>query len=177
MVDLILKEIPLSQSQVTLVLEEHYDELSKHKWYALWSPNPGTFYAVRNGPKIKGEKRDNIKMHRVILNAPKGVQVDHRDGNGLNNYPPNIRLASASGNSRNIGIPKHNTSGFKGVTWDKQHQKWRAMIRINKRNKHIGRFDKDCILDAARAYNEAALKYHGEFACLNVILEDLMCCC
>lgn len=180
MIDLILKEIPLTQGQVALVLEDDYDELNEHKWYALWSPNPRTFYAVRNGLKIKGEKRLHFTMHRVILNAPKGVQVDHRDGNGLHNYPPNIRLTSASGNCRNIGIPRHNNSGYKGVSWETESKKWLAGINITltgskKRHINLGRYMN--ILDAARAYNAAALKYHGEFACLNVILDDLMCCC
>jgi hypothetical protein len=105
-------------------------------------------------------------MHRLVLGLGDNKQiVDHFDHNGLNNQKSNLRPCSNSeniSNSRKI-IPK--TSRYKGVCWDKERNKWLAKISINKKDIKIGRFDKE--KDAARAYDEAALKYFGEFACTN----------
>lgn len=170
-----MKLIPLTQGQFAMVPDDNFDELNKHKWCAQWVARTQTFYAIRNGPRIKGEPRKRIYMHRVILNAPEGTFVDHVDHNGLHNVPPNIRIDSFKKNNQNRRIQKNNTSGFKGVHWVKSDRVWRVVIYCDKKMIRIGRFH--YILDAARAYNEAALKYHGEFARLNDILEDLMCCC
>lgn len=158
-----------------MVPDEFFYELSKHKWSAFKCGH--TTYARRNAPKIKGERHKVILMHRVILNAPKGIKVDHKDGNGLNNLLDNIRLAPKGANEMNRTILKSNKSGYKGVHWCNFTGRWRVQIWCDNKKYEIGRFDKDCILDAARAYNEAAIRLHGEFASLNEILEDLMCCC
>lgn len=161
-----MKLIPLTQGQFAIIDDEWFEELIKYKWHARWSPDAGTFYATRN-IKIRTGVRRTIQMHRVILNAPKGIKVDHRDGVGTNNLLTNIRLAPGNGNDYNRGKNSNNSSGFKGVTWDNYSKKWKANIMVNRRQKSLGRHLH--ILNAALAYNEAALKIHGEFAYQNPI--------
>lgn len=169
--DLKLKEIPLTQGQVALVLEEHFEEINKHKWSAEWVPGLKTFIATRNGSWNGKKKRDpKILMHREILNAPKWVQVDHIDHNGLHNYPPNIRLDLYGLNNCNRRLKSTNTSGFKGVSKKKKDRRWRAYVGLNGKVYYFGQFD--TAIEAARAYNAGALLLHGEFACLNEIPED-----
>jgi hypothetical protein len=123
-------------------------------------------------------------MHRLILNAPKGLEVDHKDFNGLNNTRENIRLCTRSENQKNkkgygtsiyLGVCLHRTrntytkkNGF--VVNKMSSPRYKAAINVDGKQRHIGSFKNE--EDAARAYNEAALKYHGEFARLNVIEED-----
>lgn len=156
------KEIPLSQGYVAIVDEADYARVSPHKWSASVMGNQ--VYAVR-GTSKKFPPRRTILLHRFLLDAPVGVLVDHRDGNGLNCQRSNLRLCSKSENMRNRKHPKQNTSGYKGVCWDKRRQKWMARIVVDQRGKHIGRYDS--LIEAARAYDEAANKFHGEFALLN----------
>ena len=94
-----MKSIPLTQGQVVLVDDVDYERLAGHKWFAFSRPND-CFYAVRQPPRANGPRR-MIYMHRVILNPPEGLEVDHIDGDGLNNCRANLRLASDTLNSRN----------------------------------------------------------------------------
>ena len=105
-------------------------------------------------------------MHRQIMNAPKGTPIDHKDHNGLNNTRENLRLATISENARNCEKTKRPTSSkYKGVCWNKKSKKWQAHIHYNGISIHLGLFDSE--EDAAKAYDEAAKIYHGEFAVLN----------
>jgi hypothetical protein len=114
-----------------------------------------------------GLKQTKVLMHRVITNAQTGMSVDHINGNKLDNRRANLRLCNSSENSRNRSLASINTSGYKGVTWHKQTQKWQAQIEVNGRNIHLGLHQS--VILAAIAYNNAALKYFGEFAKLNAI--------
>jgi hypothetical protein len=115
-------------------------------------------------------------MHRIILSRKlgreleKGEVVDHIDGDGLNNRRSNLRLATVAQNGQNRRLNSNNTSGYKGVYWEKKHRRWHVEIDVNGRTKYIGEF-KD-LHQAGRAYNEAAKVYHGEFARLNVIRDE-----
>jgi hypothetical protein len=107
-----------------------------------------------------------VRMHREIMNAPDGLLVDHKNGETLDNRRANLRLATHSQNMCNK--PKTNTtstSQFRGVHSDKRKGRWVAKIQINRKRIWLGYFDNET--DAARAYDEAAKKYHGEFARLN----------
>lgn len=111
--------------------------------------------------RLAGERKD-INLHRLLLNAPDGVSVDHIDGDGLNNRRSNLRLASTAQNSWNTGRYRNNTSGHKGVSWRADRQKWQVHIRIGGKRLSLGHYTD--VKMAAAAYAEAARKYHGEFA-------------
>jgi len=154
-----VKQIPLSQGKFTLVDDSEYEELSKHKWYA----NRGgkTFYAARTTPLLNG-KRKTLFMHRVILNTPRDKQGDHIDGNGLNNQRANLRNCTKDENNRNRhGLDANNTSGYRGVSWDKGTGKFRAFIKIKGLAVHLGSFT--TAAEASGVFDQAAKKHYGEF--------------
>lgn len=129
--------------------------VSQHRWHA------GKDLTV----KAHMGDGSHILIHRLILNAPKGLEVDHINGNRLDNRRSNLRLATSSQNKCNRGARKDNTSGYKGVSWHSQRNKWNARIKAGAKYLHLGLFEN--IKDAARAYNEASRKFHGEFAYIN----------
>ena len=152
--------IPLGNNKFTIVdAEDEY--LTRWKWHACCDGR----YVCRNKPNPAGGFAGSIRMHRQILDAPDGVEVDHADRDGLNNRRSNLRLASRSQNMANIGKPKTNTSGFRGVSWKKATQRWAASIKVRQQPKALGYFDTP--EEAARAYDQAAKEAWGEFAYQN----------
>jgi hypothetical protein len=123
-------------------------------------------YAVRNaGPRhqVKHFALHRLVVERMLGRSLTGADViDHIDGDGLNNRRANLRLCTTSQNGANRGKQSNNTSGFKGVSWHKASNRWRATINVNGKHKHIGNFETP---EAAyKAYCEAAAYYFGEFA-------------
>ena len=160
-----MKEIQLTQGKVALVDNEDYDYLMQWKWFA--HNQCGKFYARTNIPNKNG-KRGSMLMHRLILNILNSkLQIDHLNHITLDNRKCNLRVCTQSENLQNCNIYNNNTSGYKGVTYNKTNKKWQASISVNKDRLYIGSFNN--IKDAARAYNAAAIKLHGEFAKLNEI--------
>ena len=157
------KEIQLTQGKVAIVDDEDFERINQWKWYY------GGGYAGRNKKRTKGIPR-GLSLHCFIMGKPSdGLEVDHIDGNKLNNQKSNLRIATRSQNAMNVGITKRNKSGYKGVSWHKCSNKWEVRIRINGKKLHLGLFiNKE---DAAKAYNDAAKLHHGEFANLNKINE------
>jgi hypothetical protein len=98
------------------------------------------------------------------------MHTDHINGNGLDNRIINLRICTQSQNLRNRGASINNKTGYKGVSYDKKSNKFKAQIRVNKKN--ITLLTTNNLIDAARAYNNAAIKYFGEFAQLNVIPKE-----
>ncbi|MBW1813055.1 MAG: HNH endonuclease [Deltaproteobacteria bacterium] len=140
----------------TVIDTEDVEKVRGYKWHV----NAQGYAATRPKKKV-------LKIQHIIMgiNADYKNQIDHRDRDRLNNRKSNFRFCTQGDNAKNSTIPINNTSGFKGVSLHKNSKKWRARITLDDRLISLGVFkDK---LDAARAYNEAALKYHGEFACLN----------
>jgi hypothetical protein len=152
--------IPLTQGKFAIVDEADFKWLNQWKWH-LRSHN-GREYAIRVNWK---EMKHWIRMHRLIMNPPEGIEVDHRDGNGLNNRRRNLRLATHRQNSRNTKLRNDNKSGYRGVCWDEQTNRWKATINCDGKQIWLGRFDH--LRDAAAAYNEAARIQFGEFAVFN----------
>lgn len=157
-----MKEIMLTQGQKVLVDDEDYEELSQYKWGQLMSKLAKTTYA-RRGKRINGE-RVTILMHRVVMNAPEGMEVDHRDGNGLNNQKSNLRLATVKENRRNRGYG-NNKTGYTGVCPSENGERYKAKIKHEGKVYLLGTHDTP--EEAALAYNDAAIMYFGEFAKLN----------
>ncbi len=158
------KEIQLTQGKVAIVDDEDFDFLNQFNWQA--NKNGNTFYVNRNF-RISNNKQGKIYMHRLILNAKKEYVIDHIDGDALNNQKNNLRICTHAENMRNSQIPINNTSGYKGVSYNKRYKKWEAHISFNNKLLNLGSFIDP--IDAARAYNAAAIKYHGEFAHINKI--------
>lgn len=154
-----MRVIILTQGQHTVVDDDVYEWASKFKWHALKTKNG--FYAARSIRHPSG-RREYLYLHREILAGE--VEVDHFDGDGLNNLRENLRGCSRPENARNVPRHRDNASGFKGVHL--AAGKFRVQIWAG-RKVHLGYFSSK--LDAARAYNTAAIKYHGEFARLNEI--------
>lgn len=107
------------------------------------------------------------ELHRFIIGALPGQVVDHANGDKLDNRKSNLRFCTGWQNSQNMKTPKNSTSGFKGVNWQKGPDKWMARIYVVGKQTYLGLFESR--EEAARAYNEAAVKYFGEFARLNCV--------
>jgi hypothetical protein len=158
-------EIQLTQGYTTIVSSEDSD-LSLMKWSVRIQKDKRTQYAIRRYRVNGKQKRD--RMHRVILSRMLGrellpsEEVDHINLNGLDNRRNNLRLATRFQNAHNMGLQKNNTSGYKGVSWDKNHCKWFSKITVNKKQIYLGLYE--TVEEAFLAYCNAAKKYHGEFA-------------
>lgn len=158
------KEIQLTQGKVAIVDDCDYEYLSQFRWHAQQTHN--IWYAVRSLPRVDGKQKAEL-MHRIILDAPKGSDVDHIDGDGLNNQRGNLRVASRAQNLWNRRRSARNTSGYTGVSWDKGIGKWTAYISEGGKTRHLGCFA--TAEEAAVARNSVAIQIYGEFARLNEI--------
>ena len=157
------KEIILTQGKVAIVDDDDFEYLNKWKWH-IYKQNRNNYYA--RTVIYLNKKRIPVLMHRLLIKCD-GYIIDHISGDGLDNRKCNIRVCTPNENPINRRVNINNLSGYKGVSWFKPMQKWRAQIQYKKIVHHLGCFEKR--IDAARAYNVAALKYHGEFANLNKI--------
>lgn len=154
--------IPLTQGKVALIDAEDAPRISAHKWYALRCRN-GAYYAVTKMWGADG-KRKVIGMHRVIMDAPSHLDVDHRSRDTLDNRRSNLRLATPSQNKAN-GLPyRNNHSGFKGV-YPQGSGRWQAQVRYHGILHYCGSYDTR--EEAARAYDARARELFGAFACPN----------
>jgi len=147
----------------TLIDVEDYPKVKPYKWHISTKGYAVTTIVTKN------KKRKLLFLHHLILkpNPPVSPFIDHKNRDKLDNRKLNLRRCSQSQNSANSIKPKTNKSGFKGVSWNKQMNKWRAVIGHNRKMIRIGWFEKK--EDAALAYNETAKKIYGEFAKLNAV--------
>lgn len=151
-----------SKNGVTfLVSEQDAEKVIALPWYARKN---------RSGVwRVTGFYREHkvtrtITLSRFLLDAPSGLLVDHKDGNGLNNTRDNLRLATKAQNNRNRRICTASSNSFKGIVRVRSGR-WEARISVNSVRISLGRFSSD--VEAAKAYDSAALHYYGEFARLN----------
>lgn len=159
-----MKQILLTQGQVAIVDDWRFDELSDHKWHAQWRKNTKSYYATYSTKTVNG-KRKTVLMHVVVARTPTGMHTDHINHNTLDNREGNLRAATASQNGMNRRKLGGCTSIYIGVHWSKRDKCWYAQIYTNGKYNNIGAFRIE--EEAARAYDAAAKRLHGEFASLN----------
>lgn len=140
--------------------DDDYDETVKY----IWTYNNGGYITSKRKGKI-------FRLHRVIMNCPDEMEVDHIDGNMLNNCKSNLRICTHAQNVCNrlpsIGF----TSKYKGVAWHSSVGRWQGYINFNKKRTYLGLFVSE--KDAALAYNKKAIELHGQYAKLNVIKNEI----
>jgi len=150
--------IPLSYGKWAIVDAADYGRLSSYKWCAVKEKR--NWYA-----KTLDKDCNRLALHRLIMDAPKGLVVDHIDHNCLNNRRSNLRLCTQKQNNCNTLPRKGCSSKYKGVSFNKARKRFIAYIQHNKKRYFLGYFDDE--IDAAKAYDKAAKKFFGEFAYLN----------
>ncbi|GMA50168.1 hypothetical protein GCM10025857_15250 [Alicyclobacillus contaminans] len=122
------------------------------RWFARWMPRQGVYY-IRSYHYLN-RKRTNLYLHRLVVDAPPGMVVDHINHNTLDNRKSNLRIVTNAENLQNTrGAQKNSTTGIRGVSWHKKQKKWEAQLRVNNRQIHVGYFDD--IRDAERAVKHA----------------------
>jgi hypothetical protein len=153
-------KIPLTQGKFALVDAEDYEYLNKYKWCAVTRKRKDgkrqCFYAVTH---------PGIRMHRLIMKTPRELEVDHKDGDGLNNQKHNLRNCTRLQNVLNQMTQQTNkTSKYRGVLWNAE-RRWRVQIQYKSKVYYLGYFD--CEEEAARCWDKKAKELFGEFARLN----------
>lgn len=156
-----MAEIALTKGFVAAVDDADFEWLNQWKWYA--QPVKGGLVYARRRHRFGGEVR-LIGMHRFIAGDPPGALVDHRDRDTLNNRRENLRLADSRQNNAN-STRSPSVTGYRGVRPEKKSSRFRADIRIAGRKVALGWADTP--EQAARLYDAAARRAHGEFAVLN----------
>lgn len=161
-----MKVIELTKGQVTIVDDEDFEYLAQWRWQLGGSSGERSDgYAFRMSYDQVSKKRKGTYMHRVILNPGNGVQVDHINGNRLDNRRCNLRIATGSQNRSNIGPTRFSKTGVKGVCFRVERGSYEAKIGLGRKRIHLGTFK--TLEEASMAYNKAAMELHGEFARLN----------
>lgn len=158
-----MKTITLTQGFETSVDDEDIDWLRQFSWYSHVKKRKSTIvYAVRK------DSKKTVSMAKSILVRHglwiEGYEIDHIDGNRLNNQKSNLRLATSSQNQANQ-LPRIASSKYKGVSWESSRSMWRADIRVNRRRIFLGRYNSE--IDAAIAYDIKALEVFGSFSKIN----------
>lgn len=158
-----MKKLKLTNGEVAWVDNRDYDRVVKLTWGKV---KRGKTYYAANWPTPENGKKRIVYLHQFILQCP-GVEIDHKDRNGLNCTRRNLRRATHQQNSMNRPAPDTNTSGFKGVSWHSLRNAWRARIEVLGKEHHLGLFES--ARDAAKAYNRAAKQFFGKVAFLNAV--------
>ena len=152
-------EIPLTRGQITIVDDDTHEFLTQWKWNAF-KTNFGQFYAVRTD--CSGPKPKVIRMHRLLMPDHPELEIDHINGNPLDNRRENLRYVTRSQNQMNRVTYSWTRSGIKGVSWDNNSNSWRIRIMVDGKSMTLG-YAKE--LEIARQIRlEGERTYHGEYA-------------
>ena len=154
-----MKEITLSKGYVATINNADYRLVSKRKWYA--KPYRGRVYAMSSIWNPETKKTEKILMHRLIMNAVKGEEIDHRRGNGLDNRRRNLRRCTHSQNIANQGPRKDNKCGTKGVRQTREGN-WQAYLTFDGKLRCLGTYKKKSV--AAKVYAAKVKEVRGDFA-------------
>lgn len=153
-------ELPLRNGKATLIDPEDLPLVDAYQWRWLEvGRDQKIVYVYAETPKGR------VYLHRLL--CPGSIEVDHRNGDGLDNRKSNLRPATHQQNICNQRPQIGRSSKYKGVSWWKLRKTWAAYIKLDGKKRHLGYFNNE--QDAARAYNVAASEAWGEFACLNEI--------
>lgn len=152
---------PQDDKNLYTILDYEGYELLKDKYlYPKSDRNNGYYWCFRDG------KKSTIRVHAILCCSG----CDHINGNKSDNRMCNLRKASSSQNSYNRGATKRNTTGYKGVQFDKKTNSFMVQLRYNNHLLYLGNFE--TAEDAAKQYDRAAIKYFGEFAWTNFNREN-----
>ena len=149
-----MREIAIVEGGVALIDDEDFERVSQFKWHRS-----------DNGYAVANHKNCKIRMHRLVMGAVGDQIVDHKNRDKLDNQKDNLRITDRSGNGCNRVANLNRGSAYKGVY--KNAGKYEARIKVNAKPYYLGRYSTP--EEAAKAYNEAAKKLHGEMAYLNVV--------
>lgn len=155
--------IPLTQNQNAIVDAKDYEWLSQWNWCSQWNAPTKSFYAKRKCER--NGRKTTMYMHRIIAGADDDLDTDHRNGDTLDNRRSNLRACTRIQNGANKRKWTRGTSKYKGVSFDGVANKWAAEVAGPNLRRWLGRFPSE--VDAAKAYDAAAIELFGEFAKLN----------
>jgi hypothetical protein len=160
-----MRYIKLTQNKKTIVDDLDYKRLNKYKWHA--EKLGGKYWYARRRIYYKNGKNKGLYLARMIMKCPKKLIVDHINGDTLDNRRKNLRILTKQQNTWNQKIRINNTSGYRGVSWNRKNRKWKAFVAKD----YFGLYGNKWA--AALVHNIWAKKRYGKFAKLNKIKYDL----
>lgn len=149
-----MKRIPLPRGGYALVDDADYERLCAYRWYTN-----GRGYVQRDDGKT------TAYMHRIVMECPDGLEVDHINGDRADNRRANLRLCTRAQNTSYRTHAPRSSSGFFGVYWRKDRERWLAQIDVGSKQIYLGLFTDP--IEAAHAYDEASVRLRGAFATVN----------
>lgn len=157
--DSAIKFIALTKGQIAVVDSTDYDQISGFSWQAKWDENTKMFRAERT-IRLEDGKRRTLGMHRVVMGDPKGLLIDHKNHNTLDNRRCNLRICNSSQNAMHRKVRSSNKLGLKGVV--RNGSGFAAYVSINRKKMHLGTFPTKEL--AYEAHQAASKKFHGDYS-------------